>query len=71
LGEIADLTTPAAQIRWLRSFFDRASTPPLRGGELCSIRFIHSFYDRRLFLESTKIRRSAKRKRDSAQPQEI
>jgi hypothetical protein len=29
----AELTTPSAAIRWLRTFFDAAATPPIQGGE--------------------------------------
>ena len=72
LNSFAELTTPATPISEPIHFIDGSSTPPLRGGEyiphFAAFQFIHIFDDRRN-TDLSQGRRSAKRKRDSAQPQ--
>ena len=45
---LAELTTPSAPTKEVsQHLVNVASTPPLRGGECCSIQFIHGFINRR------------------------
>src|SRR5882672_12556915 len=41
-----------------RLFLTGAATPPVPGGEHPSLQFIHTFYDRRYFVDPRKNRRS-------------
>jgi len=48
-SDFADLTTPSVRTKVAsRYFLDRASTPPLQGGEYARVQFIHTLVDRRL-----------------------
>src|SRR5262249_50432853 len=57
--DFAGLTTPSAAL-WLLRIFLLMPQPPLlfKEGNMLARRFIHTFYDRALLLESTKYTRS-------------